>query len=85
MKFETPFPKNFPEIGDIIRFTCTIKRSHTAGFVTAEQITGEDVRITLVKDGDHRLSRPQDLDLLCNTLGDTLAALRNACSGQDSA
>jgi pimeloyl-ACP methyl ester carboxylesterase len=51
----------------------------------AEQITGEDVRITLVKDGDHRLSRPQDLDLLCNTLGDTLAALRNACSGQDSA
>jgi pimeloyl-ACP methyl ester carboxylesterase len=30
----------------------------------AEQLTGDDVRITLVKDGDHRLSRPQDLALL---------------------
>ncbi len=37
----------------------------------AERVTGEDVRITLVKDGEHRLSRPQDLALLC----DTLAAL----------
>ena len=34
----------------------------------AERITGEDVRITLVKDGDHRLSRPQDLALLAETL-----------------
>jgi pimeloyl-ACP methyl ester carboxylesterase len=30
----------------------------------AERLTGEDVRVTLVKDGDHRLGRPQDLDLL---------------------
>jgi len=30
----------------------------------AERLTGDDVRITLVKDGDHRLSRPQDLALL---------------------
>lgn len=30
----------------------------------AETITGEDVRVTLVKDGAHRLSRPQDLALL---------------------
>lgn len=29
---------------------------------------GEDVRITLIKDGDHRLSRPQDLALLTATL-----------------
>lgn len=28
----------------------------------------EDLRLTLVKDGDHRLSRPQDLDLLFMTL-----------------
>jgi pimeloyl-ACP methyl ester carboxylesterase len=35
---------------------------------TAERITGEDVRVTLVKDGEHRLSRPQDLDLLSSTL-----------------
>ena len=30
----------------------------------AEAIEGGDVRITLVKDGDHRLSRPQDISLL---------------------
>ena len=35
----------------------------------AERITSQDVRITLVKDGDHRLSRPQDLALLYRTVG----------------
>ena len=35
----------------------------------AKQITAEDVRITLVKDGDHRLSRPRDLALLYRTVG----------------
>jgi pimeloyl-ACP methyl ester carboxylesterase len=30
----------------------------------AERLTGDDIRITLVKDGDHRLSRPPDLALL---------------------
>jgi len=30
----------------------------------AETVTGADIRITLIKDGDHRLSRPQDLALL---------------------
>ena len=30
----------------------------------AERIAGEDVRLHLVKDGDHRLSRPSDLALL---------------------
>ena len=34
----------------------------------AERITGEDVQVTLIKDGDHRLSRPADLDLLCRTV-----------------
>jgi hypothetical protein len=34
----------------------------------AAKLAGEDVAITLVKDGDHRLSRPQDLALLCRTL-----------------
>lgn len=29
-----------------------------------DAIQGEDVRLTLIKDGDHRLSRPQDLALL---------------------
>lgn len=30
----------------------------------AEKLTGDDVTTTLIKDGDHRLSRPQDLALL---------------------
>lgn len=39
----------------------------------AEQVASPDVRITLVKDGDHRLSRPQDLALLRAILGGLLA------------
>jgi pimeloyl-ACP methyl ester carboxylesterase len=34
----------------------------------AETITGGDVHLHLVKDGDHRLSRPQDLALLVETV-----------------
>jgi pimeloyl-ACP methyl ester carboxylesterase len=34
----------------------------------AEQVTSQDILVTLVKDGDHRLSRPQDLALLRRTL-----------------
>jgi len=34
----------------------------------AAQIAGTDVQLTLIKDGDHRLSRPQDLALLERTL-----------------
>lgn len=30
----------------------------------AERATSEDVRVTLIKDGDHRLSRPQDLAMI---------------------
>ena len=34
----------------------------------AQHITAADVRVTLIKDGDHRLSRPSDLELLLQTL-----------------
>jgi pimeloyl-ACP methyl ester carboxylesterase len=43
----------------------------------AERVTTADVEVILVKDGDHRLSRPRDLALLCRTLG--------ALLGQDCA
>ena len=39
---------------------------------TAETIAGDDVRVILVKDGDHRLSREQDLDLLARTVEEVL-------------
>jgi dipeptidyl aminopeptidase/acylaminoacyl peptidase len=35
---------------------------HAMSFV--ERLPGEDVQLTLVKDGDHRLSRPEDIDRL---------------------
>jgi pimeloyl-ACP methyl ester carboxylesterase len=34
----------------------------------ASRLDGDNVQITLVKDGDHRLSRPHDLALLCRTV-----------------
>ena len=34
----------------------------------AERLAGSDVRVTLVKEGDHRLSHPDDLALLWNTV-----------------
>ena len=33
-----------------------------------EKLTGDEVTITLIKDGDHRLNRPQDLSLLTESL-----------------
>ncbi len=43
----------------------------------AERVSSNDVQVILVKDGDHRLSRPQDLSLLRQTLA--------ALLGQDGA
>lgn len=40
----------------------------------ADKLASSDVRVTLVKDGDHRLSREQDLKLLCNTVQELLGA-----------
>jgi pimeloyl-ACP methyl ester carboxylesterase len=38
----------------------------------AERLDSQDVRVILVKDGDHRLSRPIDLDLLRQTIAPLL-------------
>ena len=38
----------------------------------AERLQSDDVQVVLVKDGDHRLSRPSDLALLRRTLGELL-------------
>ncbi|HTP85215.1 MAG TPA: alpha/beta hydrolase [Alphaproteobacteria bacterium] len=38
----------------------------------AEKLATPDVRVELVKDGDHRLSREQDLTLLCKTVEDLI-------------
>ena len=41
----------------------------------ADRVSSSDVQVTLVKDGDHRLSRPQDIALLTATLDDVLETL----------
>lgn len=47
----------------------------------AEQLTSQDVRVMLVKDGDHRLSRPQDLALLRQCLDAVLCEVRGRSDG----
>jgi len=39
----------------------------------AERLTGSDVGLTLVKDGDHRLSRDRDIALMLRTVGEVAA------------
>ena len=39
----------------------------------AERLTGTDVAVTLIKDGDHRLSRPQDLARLATVIDEMSA------------
>ena len=41
----------------------------------AERLAAADVRLTLIKDGDHRLSRDQDIALMLRTVQDLAAAV----------
>lgn len=41
----------------------------------ADRLGSDDVQVTLVKDGDHRLSRPADIDLLIGTVDSLLARI----------
>ncbi len=41
----------------------------------AQRLCSDDVQVTLIKDGDHRLSRPQDLALLERTVATLLESL----------
>lgn len=44
----------------------------------ADRLRSTDIEITLVKDGDHRLSRPEDLERLCDVLELLLRRLPSA-------
>ncbi|KAJ3268392.1 Mycophenolic acid acyl-glucuronide esterase, mitochondrial [Borealophlyctis nickersoniae] len=41
---------------------------YTESVRTADMLKGRDVRVTLVKDGDHRLSRQEDLEVICEAV-----------------
>ena len=43
---------------------------HEHAMKLAEHLPSDNVTMTMVKDGDHRLSRPQDIDLLLRIAGD---------------
>lgn len=49
----------------------------------AETLRSSDVQVTLIKDGDHRLSRDADIALLLDRLGDLLGVIAGA-SVEDS-
>ena len=40
-----------------------------------EHLPVDNVTLTLIRDGDHRLSRPQDLDLLTRTVEAMIAQI----------
>ena len=74
--------KNLVLTGPPIAVTCPVRllqgQRDTAvpwqrALTLAEKIAGDNVDVQLIKDGDHRLSRPQDLKRLCAVLDDLMA------------
>ena len=64
-------------LGGKLPITCPVRLLHgqldpdvpwETSLRLAAALEATDVQVTLIKDGDHRLSRPQDLDLLAQTL-----------------
>lgn len=67
-----------------IRLDCPVRLIHglrdpdvpwRTSLKLSEALASEDVEITLIKAGDHRLSEPRDLDRLCDTLERLLCQL----------
>jgi pimeloyl-ACP methyl ester carboxylesterase len=46
-----------------------------------ERLTGDDVTLTLIRDGDHRLSTPRDLDRLRHTVETLCAQIESGSAG----
>jgi pimeloyl-ACP methyl ester carboxylesterase len=64
-------------LGDTIRTHCPVRILHGMrdedvpyghAMALVEHVAGDPVTLTLIKDGDHRLSRPQDLALLISAI-----------------
>lgn len=58
----------------ILQGMCDPDVPHTHALRLVECLAHDDITLTLVKDGDHRLSRPSDLSLLRRTMSDMLAS-----------
>jgi pimeloyl-ACP methyl ester carboxylesterase len=64
-------------LGDEVALDCPVRLIHgqrdedvpfDLSLRLAKALRSDDIQVTLVKDGDHRLSRPQDIALLLRTL-----------------
>jgi len=73
--------RNHLLLRDFINLECPVRLIHgqrdsdvpwRTSLHFAEMLASDAVEICLVKDGDHRLSRPEDLDRLCRTVDDLL-------------
>lgn len=67
--------------GTIIPIQCRVHLVHgkldndipwTKSLELMERLETDDVTLSIIKDGDHRLSRPQDLQRICGLLGEML-------------
>src|SRR5581483_10288230 len=68
-------------LGEAIPLTCPVRILHgmqdpdvpwQRSLVLVDKLAASDVRVSFIKDGDHRLSREQDLRLLCATVEELL-------------
>lgn len=68
-------------LGEVIQITCPVRLIHgmedpdvpwEISLRLCDRLDSEDVRVTLVKGGGHRLSDPRELDLLTRTLEELL-------------
>ena len=75
---------------DTLALDCPVRLIHgmadpdvpwQTAFTLADRLRSADVEITLIKNGDHRLSEPGDLDRLCATLDLLLRRLEPRLTG----
>lgn len=74
-------------LGDVIPLDCPVRLLHgqadadvpfAISLRLAAALRSSDVRTQLIKDGDHRLSRPQDIELLIRTVAELIDNLESA-------
>ncbi len=79
---------------DILPLSCPLRLLHglndsdvpwNTSIRLTQQLTSDDVRVTLIKEGDHRLSRPQDLALLIRTLAELRSEIDSSSVEHSSA
>ena len=64
-------------IGEVEKYS---RQIWLAGLGAYSKVSKDGTKLfdTLVKDGDHRLSRDQDIALLCRTVGELLDGLKTS-------